>query len=757
MTEVAVVGMGIAVPGASDPREFWQLLNTGQPQFSEPCGNYKLDSFWSADPDAEDRSYVKTSGFLAGLSLHPRLAAEIADGLFAREDGEAIFLRHSLLQAGDGVTTRDDDRGCCVIGGTGLTSRPLDEAIVIESAAHQISARLHGETPPALALHGETRPADVEEERLRSLLSGHFGRAETSPTHLLPDQVVRAAISGLLPAGSAVTVVDTACSSSLYAIDLGARRLLAGDCEIAYCGGVSGVTPRYNTAFAKLGGLTRAGRLRVFDRHADGTLFSEAAAVVVLKTLGRALEDGDPVLGVLAGFGASSDGRGRAVCAANPSGQSLCIERAQRAGGLDPGQVDWVVAHGTGTAAGDAAELAALAATAPPGGRVCASNKAIVGHAGWSAGAVSVIHALLALSHGRIPAHHGLATPPPGSPVRTHVEVPDHSRPWIRQRGRPRTVGVSSFGFGGTNGHLLIKEHVPRFAAPPRPAPRPAPRPDPVVLVAWAAHLPGDPSRADIEGMLATGAWTCPRRFGHYEPPPFDEIRLPARTARSTDRSQLMALHLAAMLVAEHGELWAPLRDTTGVIAAQTGPTPLAVGNLLRCYAAELESLFSGGDADAKAFAAFLRDVRAETPPTSRDTLPGIMSNILPARLANRYDLHGPTMLVDSGRTSGDTALDVAALYLATGALDMALVLAVDVAAPAGLARLAGAAPDQVAEGAFLLALTRTSLARRHRWPALAEVPCGTRGPGGRDGAGTGFLAANAVVSLLATVYRSSP
>jgi 3-oxoacyl-(acyl-carrier-protein) synthase len=740
MTEIAIVGMGIAVPGASSTGEFWQLLNTGAPQFSEPSGNYRLDSFWSDDPDAEDRTYVRVSGFLTGLRLHPRLATEIADGLFTRDDSEAVRLRHCLLQAGDSMTTRDSDRGCCVIGGTGLTSQRLDEVIVIESAAHKISARLPGRS----AGH------DADKERLRSLLQDHFGHADTPPTRLLPDQVVHAAISGLLPGGCAVTVVDTACSSALYAIDLGARRLLAGDCEIAYCGGLSGVTPRYNAAFAKLGGLSRRGRLSVFDRTADGTLFSEAAAVVALKTLGRAREDGDPVLGVLAGFGASSDGRGRWVCAASPAGQSLCIERAQRAAGLDASQVDWVVAHGTGTAAGDVAELAALAETAPPAGRLCVSNKPLVGHTGWSAGAVSVIHALLALRHGLIPAHHGFSTPHPGSPVGTRVEVPVHSKPWIRKDGQPRTVGVSSFGFGGTNGHLLIRESVPRRGAPLQAAPLA----DPVVLVAWAAHLPEEPSRTEIEHMLTTGVWACPRTFGRYEPPPFDEIRLPARAARSTDRSQLMALHLAAMMVAEYGELWAPLRGTTGVIAAKSGPMPLAVGNLQRCYAAELERVFT--DEDAKALADFLADARGESPPTNRDTVPGIMPNIMAARLANHYDLHGLTMLVDSGRSSGYTALDVAALYLATGELDMALVLAVNLAVPAELARLADAEPGRIAEGAFLLALTKSSIARRHGWQAHAEVPRGAREPAGLDRVETSFVAADAIVSLLASVHRSS-
>lgn len=731
MTDIAVVGMGIAVPGASGPTEFWRLLNTGTPQLSEPDGQYRLDSFWSADPHAEDRSYVRVSGFLTGLRPHPRLAAEIADGTFTHDAVEAVALRHCLLQATDGVTTRAGDRGRCVIGGSGVTCRRLDEAVVIESAAHQIAARLRNGT-------------DADEERLRSLLRDHFGHSAAPPTRLLPDQIVRAATDGLLPDGE-VTVVDAACASSLYAIGLGARHLAAGDCEIVYCGGMAGVTPRYNVGFSKLGGLSRSGRLRVFDQRTDGTLFSEGAAVVVLKTLGRALVDGDPVLGVLTGFGASSDGRGRAIYAPSPPGQSLCIERAHRDAGLDPAQVDWVVAHGTGTAAGDAAELTALAATAPPQGWPTVSNKPVVGHTGWSSGAVSVIHALLALRHGSIPAQHGFSIPQPDSPIGTRVEVPVRATPWARRDGRPRTVGVSSFGFGGANSHLLISERSTRRGVVDGP-----PAPDPVVLVAWAAHLPGDPTRAEVERMLATGVWTCPRGFGHYEPPPFDEVRLPADTVRSTDRAQLMGLRVTAALVAEYGELWAPLRDTTGVIAAQTGPLPLSVGNLMRCYATELEGLVA--DDDAKALAEYLEDVRVEIPATRKDTLPGIFPNILAARLANRYDLHGPTMLVDSGPTSGHTALETAALLLAAGELDLALVLAVNVAVPDGLDRLVDADPDGMAEGAFLVALTRASVARRHEWRARAEVG---PPPDGRLLRGISFQAADPVVALLTTMRPS--
>jgi hypothetical protein len=216
MTEIAIVGMGIAVPGASSPGEFWRLLNGEAPRFSTPNGYEWLDPSWPADPDAQDRAHVRVSRFLTWLRLHPQLATEIADGRFARDDNEAVGLRHCLLQARDGVTVRDSDRGWCVIGGTGITSRKLDEAIVIESAAHHISARLRD------GLAGRDDEAADGKTRLRAALRHHFGHAETRPARLRPDQVVQAAIGSLSPAGCPVTVIDTASSSALYALDLGA-------------------------------------------------------------------------------------------------------------------------------------------------------------------------------------------------------------------------------------------------------------------------------------------------------------------------------------------------------------------------------------------------------------------------------------------------------------------------------------------------------------------------------------------------------
>ncbi|MFF6975605.1 MULTISPECIES: beta-ketoacyl synthase N-terminal-like domain-containing protein [Streptomyces] len=748
---VAVVGMGVAVPGACDPEELWKLLCGDRPVFDEPSDRFRLDSFWSADPAAEDRGYVRTSGFLHDFRPHPALAAEIAAGTLSAAAQNPVWLRHCLLQARDTVTARSTDRYAYHVGTSALVGQRTDEAVLAECVPRAVAERLHRDEPARMA---------EAEARLRALLRSHHGYGAEEPRDTLPDRVVRAAAAGLLPDDCEFSVVDAACSSSLYAIGLGVASLLAGACDIAYCGGVSGVTPRYNVTFSKLHGLSPSGDVRAFDDDADGTLFSDGAGVVALKRLDRAVEDGDPVFGVLVGFGGSSDGRGTAIYAPNPVGQRRCLDRARQASGLTADDVDWVIAHGTGTAVGDAVELRTLAAATDPGSVWCGSNKSLLGHTGWSSGVVSVVQALTALRQGTIPAQRRFTGPGLTAQTGDRVRIPSADVPWHAGGRRSRTAGVSAFGFGGTNAHLLITDREPV-----RTGPRPARTgPDPVVVLAWTAHLPGDPGPEATERLLREGRIPGPRTFGpRYPAPPFPDVRLPPPTVRSTDAGQLMALRVAGLFAAEHGELWAPVRATTGVFAAATGPPPSSMDHLVRCHAADVHRILD--EPDRTAFTEWLADLRATTPATTKDTLPGLLPNIIPARIANRYDLGGPTMLVDTGTTSGLTAVHTAVRQLAAGAVDMALVLGVSATGRPEFARFMGVAAERIAEGAFLLALSRESVALAHGLTPLVRLRTDWTGspqasadavPGGPGAAEDTFLGADGVLAVIRALHSTA-
>jgi acyl transferase domain-containing protein len=215
----------------------------------------------------------------------------------------------------------------------------------------------------SLAGDGEAPPEDLDELLRRRYAVGVAADAG------LPHRVGRNAIAGLLPDETELVMIDTACSSALYAMDLGVRALREG-CELAVCGGVFGYTARNLVLFAKLSGLSRDGEVRCFDEDASGVLLSDGAAVVVLKRLRQTRQDGDRVLGVIDGIGLACDGRGKSIYAPNDKGQTFALSRAYADAGVAPATVDWVIAHATGTRAGDSTELAGLnrvmAPAAPP-------------------------------------------------------------------------------------------------------------------------------------------------------------------------------------------------------------------------------------------------------------------------------------------------------------------------------------------------------------------------------------------------------
>ncbi|MEU7141441.1 SDR family oxidoreductase [Nocardia sp. NPDC046473] len=700
---VAVVGTGLAIAGANSPREFWDLLSRPAPIFTEPGERFAIENFYAADRAAIDRTYCRVGGHIHDFRPHPTLAAqEAADGPL--RDEATRWLRHSLLQARDGVHLTSTDRCAVYVGAWPGGSQTLAEHLVTETFGSAVDQA----AGPAAAT------------RLRGLLRQRYHRAGTG-LPVLPTQVVDAAIAGIVDRVTEATVIDTACASSLYAVDFGAKALLAGDCDIAYCGGFEVLNPTVAVMFAKLGGLSRGGAVRSFDTSADGTLFSDGAAVVTLKLLARARADGDRILGVLTGFGAAADGRGKAIAAPNPAGQRLAIERARGVNETSPADVDWIVAHATGTTAGDRTELQTLAAVAPPGGYPCSSNKAVVGHTGWAAGAVSLIHAVEALRAGNIPGQYGFTATPAGVQTdRTRVSARDTA--FAADAQRPRLVGISAFGFGGTNGHLLVTDRVRdnRIRSGRHTSS------EELAVVAWSAHLPGNPGRERITGWLRGECDAPDRRFAvPYPAPTPAEVRLTPKTIATIDPCHLMAIQVADTFLREHGELWAEVRESTGVITAHTG-VPVALADAItRTYGDDALGAVTNSAAAqtlTPLIESMLAAVRARVPECNEDTYAGVMTNVIASRITSRHNLRGMSVAIDAGDDSALAALSTARRYLQTGDLNLAMLLALNGNSSRELADILGRPAQSLAEGAFLIAIATAEEAGRRGWPILARV-----------------------------------
>ncbi|GAA3077465.1 hypothetical protein GCM10020000_73850 [Streptomyces olivoverticillatus] len=284
--------------------------------------------------------------------------------------------------------------------------------------------------------------------------------------------VISGRIANRLDLGGANYTVDAACASSLTALDAACKELLTGAADVALCGGAdlhNGINDYL--LFSSVHALSPTGRCRPFAADADGIALGEGVACVVLKRLADAERDGDRVYAVVKGVGSASDGRSLGLTAPRPEGQRAALERAYAQAGISPADVGLVEAHGTGTVVGDRTELATLsavfeAAGAPVGGCVVGSVKSQIGHTKCAADLAGLIKTALALHTGvRPPTLHVDRPNPAWRPEDSPFVFHDKALPWPAPAGR-RAAGVSAFGFGGTNFHVVLGAH--EYALPPR-------------------------------------------------------------------------------------------------------------------------------------------------------------------------------------------------------------------------------------------------------------------------------------------------
>ncbi|MCC7360975.1 MAG: SDR family NAD(P)-dependent oxidoreductase [Anaerolineales bacterium] len=281
-------------------------------------------------------------------------------------------------------------------------------------------------------------------------------------------------LSYLLDLQGPSLAVDTACSSSLVALHLACQSLRANECRLALAGGVNLILfSEGSISLAKWGMLSTDGRCKTFDAAADGYVRGEGCGVVVLKRLSDARRDGDSIQAIVRGSAVNQDGRSAGLTAPNLLAQQAVLRQALASARMSPAQVGYVEAHGTGTPLGDPIEVEALTAVygaARPGDQPCllGSVKANIGHTEAAAGVAGLIKTVLALQHGAVPPLlHFHALNPNISLAGTPFAIPTVLTPWPAG-SQPRCAAVSSFGFGGTNAHILLEE-APLSAAPPAP------------------------------------------------------------------------------------------------------------------------------------------------------------------------------------------------------------------------------------------------------------------------------------------------
>src|SRR5690349_18187910 len=272
--------------------------------------------------------------------------------------------------------------------------------------------------------------------------------------------------------------IDTACSSALVAAHQGVQALRAGEADVAVVGGVNAmITPLVTIGFDEVGGvLAPDGRIKSFSQDADGYSRAEGGGMLLLKRLSDARRDGDEIFAVIAGSAVNHDGRSNGMLAPNPDAQAEVLRKAYKDAGINPRDVDYIEAHGTGTILGDPIEADALgrvigrgrAADKPA---LLGAVKSNVGHLESAAGAASLAKMALALKNDKIPPSINYTGPNPYIDFdAVHLKVADTVTDWPRYSGHA-IAGVSGFGFGGANAHMVLREVLPSDLVEPEPEP----------------------------------------------------------------------------------------------------------------------------------------------------------------------------------------------------------------------------------------------------------------------------------------------
>ncbi len=460
--DIAIVGMSCRFPGAENVNEYWNLLKDPEPQFAPiPRARWVHDSFFSDDRRDTHTAYVDRLASVADAGMfdakHYKIPPRRARALDPQHRLLVDLAREAIQDAG-WETSGFDRENTSVIVGLG------------ESGYRELS---------------------TINLRLRQIARGEFGSASSDPGWTAAGAAVEGlhgtALSGLLmnmgPSSISSTLglhgesyaIESACSGGLAAIANAVFALRTGRCKIALAGAAQLIlVPDLLIGLCRIGALSPSGTCRPFDTRADGFVLGEGAGVLVLRPLADAQAAGDRIYAVIRGVGLSNDGLVEGGMTPQAEGQMLALRRAYQDAAVPMGSVGYLEAHGTGTSVGDRVEISALRELRQDTSRVAhfGAVKAVVGHALGAAGIAGLIKSVLSVHKKQIVPQPDVRPDENLGLEAAGLTVPEKLTEWVEPEG-PLRAGVSAFGFGGTNVHVVIEQDMSAAPVNPQPAPRP--------------------------------------------------------------------------------------------------------------------------------------------------------------------------------------------------------------------------------------------------------------------------------------------
>ncbi|WP_439100153.1 beta-ketoacyl synthase N-terminal-like domain-containing protein [Candidatus Viridilinea mediisalina] len=546
--------MASIFPEARTLDEFWDnIVQARDCLIDVPPSRWNIADHYDPDPAAPDKTYCKRGGFIPDIDFDPvefGLPPNILEVTDVSQLLSLVVARQTFEDAGYGAQGRPFDRertGVVLgVGGGQKLITPL-------------TARL--QYPVWERVLKSCGLSDAETAVVVEKLKSAYVRWEENSFPGMLGNVIAGRIANRFDLGGINCVVDAACAASLAALKLALSELTERRCDMLLTGGVDTDNSIFMyLSFSKTPAFSSSDAPRPFDVDSDGMMVGEGVGMVLLKRLEDAERDGDRIYAVIRGIGTSSDGRAKSIYAPRSEGQARALRRAHADAAVEPSSVGLIEAHGTGTVAGDLCEATTLSQvfSAAGVGRASValgSVKSQIGHTKAAAGVAGLIKAALALHHKVLPPTINIAQPNPKlgieqSPLYLNTET----RPWLRG-ATPRRAGVSAFGFGGTNFHVLLEEASADHTGPYRR--HTAPRSlllrasTPEVLRAQCADL-----AATLVGDGAASAFAELCRQSAADAPAEDEARLGFVATSVEEVRQLLQLATESLAAQPEAEAW---------------------------------------------------------------------------------------------------------------------------------------------------------------------------------------------------------
>ena len=459
---IAIVGMASMFANSRYLNKFWDLISEKIDAITEvPDTHWRPEDYYDSDRTTPDKSYCKRGGFIPEVDFNPMEFGLPPNILELTDTSQllSLIVAKEVLEDAKLPEGYDRDKIGITLGVGGG-----------QKIAQSLNARL--QYPVLKKVFKSSGINDADSEMLIKKFQDQYIHWEENSFPGSLGNVISGRIANRFDLGGINCVVDAACAGSLAAMRMALSELVEGRSEMMITGGVcTDNSPTMYMSFSKTPAFTTNETIQPFDIDSKGMMIGEGIGMVALKRLEDAERDGDRIYSVIKGVGSSSDGKFKSIYAPRPEGQAKALKRAYDDAGFAPHTLGLLEAHGTGTAAGDVAEFGGLNSVFSENNEekqhiALGSVKSQIGHTKSTAGTAGLIKAALALHHKVLPPTINVSAPNPKLDIENSpFYLNTQTRPWMqRVDGTPRRAGISSFGFGGTNFHVVLEEYTPEHA-----------------------------------------------------------------------------------------------------------------------------------------------------------------------------------------------------------------------------------------------------------------------------------------------------